>query len=79
VTTSGKVYTWGNGENGMLGHGNKTSVSTPKMIESMSHLFATSISCGAFHTAVIAAESAEAPSTYLPYPTGKYVVKSAVI
>ena len=34
LTESGKVYTWGDGENGQLGHGGLQNVSKPKMVES---------------------------------------------
>jgi len=56
VTELGYAFTWGSGEHGMLGHGSKTSVTTPKRIDSMKQLFCSDISCGAFHTAIIACE-----------------------
>lgn len=54
VASDGKVYTWGNGEFGALGHGNKQSVTSPKAITSLNGLVALQISCGPYHTAIIA-------------------------
>ena len=33
LSVDGKMYTWGSGDNGMLGHGNKISLQAPKMVE----------------------------------------------
>lgn len=54
TTEGGAVFTWGSGDYGMLGHGTKNSVASPKRVESMKSLVCSSISCGAFHTAFIA-------------------------
>lgn len=59
ITDQGKVFTWGSGENGMLGHGNKQTSPNPKIVNSLSMLFSFQVSCGAFHTAVIAAHAHE--------------------
>ncbi len=56
VTTTGKVFAWGNGENGMLGHGNKTAVPAPKVIQSLADKQTLFISCGAYHTGIIVRE-----------------------
>lgn len=55
VTDSGKVFTWGSGENGKLGHGGKQNCTTPRQIASLQCMKAIKISCGGFHTAIIAA------------------------
>lgn len=67
VTEEGRVYTWGNGENGMLGHGNKQNLSSPKPIVSMQNLVAQYISCGAFHTAIIAASFGDVSYLKIPW------------
>ena len=67
VTTDGKCYTWGSGDNGMLGHGTKTAVSSPKMITSLSSKTVLSISCGAYHTAIIACNHDDI--TYVKVPS----------
>lgn len=54
VTNDGKCFTWGNGENGMLGHGHKQNVASPQLVSAFSGQECTHISCGAYHTAVIA-------------------------
>ena len=56
ITTDGHVFSWGEGGDGRLGHGNRTSISVPKLISSLSKLRALSISCGAFHTAIVACD-----------------------
>lgn len=33
VTESGNVWTWGYGNDGQLGHGNKNSLNTPKQVK----------------------------------------------
>lgn len=38
VTTSGKLYTWGHGDSGRLGHNNEKSCTVPKRVEIKSGL-----------------------------------------
>eukprot|EP01038_Epipyxis_sp_PR26KG_P011158 gene11158-14972_t len=68
VTNEGLVYAWGSGDYGMLGHGNKINCPQPKQIEALSHLFVTNISCGVFHTAVIACGHDEIERIPIPQP-----------
>jgi len=51
ITRSGKVYTWGFGNEGQLGHGDKTDQIIPRAMtfESIPKL----ISCGGAHTAIL--------------------------
>lgn len=35
LTSKGRVYTWGNGDHGKLGHGSGKKVSTPQMVEKL--------------------------------------------
>lgn len=49
-----RVYTWGWGENGQLGHGSLEDESVPRFVESLQSVQATRIACGGAHTLVIA-------------------------
>jgi len=71
ITNDGKCYTWGAGDNGMLGHGTKTSVSSPKLITSLSSKISISISCGAYHTAIVAADNDDI--TYIRVPNSNHI------
>ena len=50
----------------IIGHGTKTTVNSPKQLESMSKLYCTQISCGAYHTGIIASEYSKI--LYIPIP-----------
>ncbi len=53
LTGCGKVYTWGNGDHGKLGHGGSAKVSTPKMVEALGHLRVVKIASYNEHTAAL--------------------------
>lgn len=53
VSTSGQLFTYGDGTFGVLGHGDLQSVSQPKEVESLKGLRVKSVACGAWHTAAI--------------------------
>ncbi|CAA2980685.1 Probable E3 ubiquitin-protein ligase HERC2 [Olea europaea subsp. europaea] len=53
ISTSGKLFTYGDGTFGVLGHGNLQSVSHPKEVESLKGLRVMTIACGSWHTAAI--------------------------
>ncbi|KAK2986864.1 hypothetical protein RJ640_009598, partial [Escallonia rubra] len=53
VSTSGKLFTCGDGTFGVLGHGNLQSISKPKEVESLNGLWVKYVSCGPWHTAAI--------------------------
>ncbi|XP_021823816.1 uncharacterized protein LOC110765074 isoform X3 [Prunus avium] len=53
VSTSGQLFTYGDGTFGVLGHGNLDSVSQPKEVESLKGLWVKSVSCGSWHTAAV--------------------------
>ena len=36
VTKSGEVWSWGNGDSGQLGHGDASSLDSPKMVHELS-------------------------------------------
>ncbi|KAK4408306.1 PH, RCC1 and FYVE domains-containing protein 1 [Sesamum angolense] len=54
VTLSGDLYTWGEGNFGLLGHGNEVSHWVPKRVNGpLEGIHVSSISCGPWHTAVV--------------------------
>ncbi|CRL02239.1 CLUMA_CG015120, isoform A [Clunio marinus] len=56
LSSDNEVFSWGEGEDGKLGHGNRDSYDRPKLIESLSGLGIVDISCGSAHSAAITAE-----------------------
>ncbi|XP_019709846.1 PH, RCC1 and FYVE domains-containing protein 1 isoform X1 [Elaeis guineensis] len=53
ITSNGKVFTFGDGTFGVLGHGDRESVAYPKEVESLSGLRTIKVACGVWHTAAI--------------------------
>uniref|UniRef100_F6HFV9 PH, RCC1 and FYVE domains-containing protein 1 n=1 Tax=Vitis vinifera TaxID=29760 RepID=F6HFV9_VITVI len=53
VSTSGQLFTYGDGTFGVLGHGKLESISQPKEVESLSGLWVKAAACGPWHTAAI--------------------------
>ncbi|GAU12585.1 hypothetical protein TSUD_131950 [Trifolium subterraneum] len=53
VTSSGKLFTFGDGTFGVLGHGDRKSVSLPREIESLKGLRTVQAACGVWHTAAV--------------------------
>ncbi|KAF2314758.1 hypothetical protein GH714_033466 [Hevea brasiliensis] len=53
VSSSGQLFTYGDGTFGVLGHGNLQSVYYPKEVESLRGLRVKSVACGSWHTAAI--------------------------
>ncbi|XP_038903652.1 PH, RCC1 and FYVE domains-containing protein 1 isoform X2 [Benincasa hispida] len=53
VSACGRLFTYGDGTFGALGHGNLLSLSQPKEVESLNGLFVKSVACGSWHTAAI--------------------------
>ena len=51
LSTDGEVYSWGEGDDGKLGHGNKTSCDRPRVIEALRGKDIVGISCGGAHSA----------------------------
>ena len=51
LSADGEVYSWGEGDDGKLGHGNKTSCDRPRVIEALRGKDIISISCGGAHSA----------------------------
>mmetsp|Transcript_29366 Transcript_29366/g.47412 ORF Transcript_29366/g.47412 Transcript_29366/m.47412 type:complete len:792 (-) Transcript_29366:878-3253(-) len=50
---NGEVYSWGNGDQGQLGHGNSMSQMVPKQISSLFGQMVIQIACGSYHSAAV--------------------------
>lgn len=53
LTVDGKVFSWGEGDDGKLGHGNRMSCERPRLIEALKSKRVRDISCGSSHSAAI--------------------------
>jgi alpha-tubulin suppressor-like RCC1 family protein len=53
ITTTGQLFTFGDGTFGVLGHGDRESVSYPREVESLSGLRTIAVACGVWHTAAV--------------------------
>ncbi|KAL5721665.1 hypothetical protein ACHQM5_005281 [Ranunculus cassubicifolius] len=53
ASSSGQLFTYGDGTFGVLGHGNVQSMSHPKEVELLKGLKVKSVSCGSWHTAAV--------------------------
>ncbi|KAL4590552.1 hypothetical protein LXL04_003484 [Taraxacum kok-saghyz] len=52
-TVDGRLFTFGDGKFGVLGHGDRESLKYPKEVESLSGLKTLKVACGVWHTAAI--------------------------
>lgn len=53
VTETGEVYTWGGGEHGQLGHGDKVNKTVPTLVRSVADKLVVQITCGWSHTVAL--------------------------
>ncbi|GJN21871.1 hypothetical protein PR202_gb09392 [Eleusine coracana subsp. coracana] len=53
ISSSGQLFTYGDGTFGVLGHGDTCSITQPKEVESLRGLRAKCVACGPWHTAAI--------------------------
>ncbi|RZF37934.1 hypothetical protein LSTR_LSTR005434, partial [Laodelphax striatellus] len=53
LTIDGKVFSWGEGDDGKLGHGNRVTLEKPRLIESLKSKRVRDIACGSSHSAAI--------------------------
>lgn len=58
--SSGKLFTFGDGTFGSLGHGDRESVAYPKEVEALSGFRAMKVACGVWHSAAIVEISGQA-------------------
>ncbi|KAL3724693.1 hypothetical protein ACJRO7_029801 [Eucalyptus globulus] len=53
ATSAGKLYTFGDGTFGVLGHGDRETVPYPREVQQLSGLKTIKVACGVWHTAAI--------------------------
>ncbi|XP_011004007.1 PREDICTED: uncharacterized protein LOC105110613 [Populus euphratica] len=53
VTSAGQLFTFGDGTFGVLGHGDRKSISLPREVESLKGLRTVQAACGVWHTAAV--------------------------
>ncbi|GAA0146147.1 guanyl-nucleotide exchange factor [Lithospermum erythrorhizon] len=53
ITSTGQLFTFGDGTFGVLGHGDRETVFYPREVESLSGLRTISVACGVWHTAAV--------------------------
>ncbi|XP_054270101.1 E3 ubiquitin-protein ligase HERC2 isoform X2 [Macrosteles quadrilineatus] len=53
LTLDGKVFSWGEGDDGKLGHGNRLTLEKPRLIEALKSKRVRDIACGSSHSAAI--------------------------
>lgn len=53
VTSTGQLFTFGDGTFGVLGHGDRENVSFPREVDSLSGLRTIAVACGVWHTAAV--------------------------
>ncbi|KAG8663128.1 PH, RCC1 and FYVE domains-containing protein 1 [Manihot esculenta] len=53
VSSAGQLFTFGDGTFGVLGHGDRRSVSIPREVESLKGLRTVRAACGVWHTAAV--------------------------
>jgi alpha-tubulin suppressor-like RCC1 family protein len=56
ITDCGKVYTWGTGFCGQLGHGNGESKAAPTLVEGLAGVAMKEVSCGETHNVALSAD-----------------------
>ena len=52
----GKVYSWGYGASGCLGHGDKANLNSPKLIQALAQVKVSYVQCGGYHNAALTEE-----------------------
>lgn len=53
ITSTGQLFTFGDGTFGVLGHGNRENIPYPREVESLSGLRTIAVACGVWHTAAV--------------------------
>ncbi|KAG8235151.1 hypothetical protein J437_LFUL015191, partial [Ladona fulva] len=55
LTVDGKVFSWGEGDDGKLGHGSCLSIHSPRLIEALRTKRIRDVACGSSHSAAVTA------------------------
>ncbi|XRB09249.1 ultraviolet-B receptor UVR8 [Pycnococcus provasolii] len=58
LTSDGAVYTWGRGQHGELGHGDRSNQLTPKRVDALASVSVRALACGSRHTAALTSDGA---------------------
>ncbi|XP_022887167.1 PH, RCC1 and FYVE domains-containing protein 1-like [Olea europaea var. sylvestris] len=66
TTSTGKLFTFGDGTFGALGHGDRESILYPKEVQSVSEMKTVAVACGVWHTAAIIEVRSHSSSNVLP-------------
>ncbi|EOY01971.1 hypothetical protein QUC31_013503 [Theobroma cacao] len=66
VTSGGQLFTFGDGSFGALGHGDHTSTTIPREVETLSGLRTTRVACGVWHTAAVVEVVTESSDSGFP-------------
>ena len=53
LTVDGRVFSWGEGDDGKLGHCSRASIDKPRLIEALKNKRVRDIACGSSHSAAI--------------------------
>ncbi|KAK4253130.1 hypothetical protein QN277_010946 [Acacia crassicarpa] len=53
ISSTGQLFTFGDGTFGVLGHGDRENVSYPREVKSLSGLRTITVACGVWHTAAV--------------------------
>jgi RCC1 and BTB domain-containing protein len=56
ITEDGKMYTFGGGEHGQLGHGDKVNKVKPTLVQALQHVVLHQITCGWSHSVALTAD-----------------------
>lgn len=65
VTSDGRLFTFGDGTFGALGHGDRDNIAYPREVESLTELKTVKVACGVWHTAAIAEVMEQSGANYL--------------
>jgi len=61
LSRSGGVYSWGDGADGQLGHGDETHTDAPKLVGALARLDVAMVVAGASHSFALTADGAPLP------------------
>ncbi|KAG8366334.1 hypothetical protein BUALT_Bualt17G0069000 [Buddleja alternifolia] len=71
LTSSGQLFTFGDGTFGALGHGDRSSTNIPREVEALKGLKTLRVACGAWHTASVVEVTSEPSHRSDQSSTGK--------
>ncbi len=72
LSAEGEVFSWGEGDDGKLGHGSKASTDRPRIVEALRGREVVLVSCGGAHSAAV---TATGKFVFMKYQTLRVSVK----